>query len=135
MLLLLTSRFIEISRGALATPAVNKQYAELLPNATGEAAQPAADRQQRTGPAIPEVLLMQSNTSGCVILQEHAAQLYVTLHTSSIASSHLSQGYHPCADLCACVLAGNYCQDVQLQKGARYRLSYFYGRLMTLTEG
>ncbi|KAF6250062.1 hypothetical protein COO60DRAFT_1706247 [Scenedesmus sp. NREL 46B-D3] len=57
-------QYIEISRGALATPAVGKQYAELLPNATG-----------------------------------------------------------------------NYCQDVQLQQGARYRLTYFYGRLMTLTEG
>ncbi|WIA21550.1 hypothetical protein OEZ85_000746 [Tetradesmus obliquus] len=56
--------YIEIARGALATPAVNKQYAELLPNATG-----------------------------------------------------------------------NYCQDVQLQQGARYRLTYFYGRLMTKTEG
>lgn len=33
------------------------------------------------------------------------------------------------------MLAGNYCQDVQLQQGARYRLTYFYGRLMTLTEG
>eukprot|EP00878_Enallax_costatus_P005008 GHUV01005267.1.p1 GENE.GHUV01005267.1~~GHUV01005267.1.p1 ORF type:complete len:246 (+),score=37.75 GHUV01005267.1:194-931(+) len=54
------SKYIEIARGALATPAEGKQYGELLPNGTG-----------------------------------------------------------------------NYCQDLQLQKGARYKLSYYYGRLMT----
>lgn len=53
-------RYIEVGRGALATPIEGKQYGELLPNATG-----------------------------------------------------------------------NYCQDIKLQKGAQYRLSYFYGRLMT----
>ena len=53
-------RYIEVARGALATPLEGKQYGELLPNATG-----------------------------------------------------------------------NYCQDVQLQKGAQYRLTYYYGRLMT----
>jgi hypothetical protein len=37
-----THRYIEIARGALATPAVNKQYAELLPNATGVNPQPAS---------------------------------------------------------------------------------------------
>jgi hypothetical protein len=37
LLLLSVCRYIEISRGALATPAVGKQHAELLPNATGEA--------------------------------------------------------------------------------------------------
>jgi hypothetical protein len=37
LLLHCVCRYIEISRGALATPAVGKQHAELLPNATGEA--------------------------------------------------------------------------------------------------
>lgn len=31
--------------------------------------------------------------------------------------------------------AGNYCQDVKLQKGAQYKLSYFYGRLMNFQQG
>jgi hypothetical protein len=31
--------------------------------------------------------------------------------------------------------AGNYCQDVKLQKGAQYKLSYYYGRLMNFQQG
>lgn len=30
---------------------------------------------------------------------------------------------------------GNYCQDVKLQKGAQYKLSYYYGRLMNFQQG
>jgi hypothetical protein len=30
---------------------------------------------------------------------------------------------------------GNYCQDLALQKGAQYKLSYYYGRLMTYAKG
>lgn len=56
--------YIEVGRGALATPIEGKQYGELLPNATG-----------------------------------------------------------------------NYCQDIKLQKGAQYKLSYYYGRLMTFKKG
>lgn len=55
--------YIELGRGNMATPIEGRQYAELLPNATG-----------------------------------------------------------------------NYCQDIKLQKGARYRLSYFYGREMTYNK-
>jgi hypothetical protein len=33
----------------------------------------------------------------------------------------------PCRD----PLSGTYCQDVKLQKGAQYKLSYYYGRLVT----
>ncbi|KAF8069562.1 RANBP1C [Scenedesmus sp. PABB004] len=58
------SKWIEIARGALAKPIEGQQYAELLPNGTG-----------------------------------------------------------------------NYCQELALQKGATYRLSYYYGRLITFTEG
>lgn len=57
-------RYIEVGRGALATPIEGRQYGELLPNATG-----------------------------------------------------------------------NYCQDIKLQKGAQYKLSYYYGRLMTFKKG
>lgn len=56
--------YIEVGRGALATPIEGRQYGELLPNATG-----------------------------------------------------------------------NYCQDIKLQKGAQYKLSYYYGRLMTFKKG
>jgi hypothetical protein len=31
--------------------------------------------------------------------------------------------------------AGNYCQDVAVTKGAQYKLSYYYGRLMTFKKG
>jgi len=27
-----------------------------------------------------------------------------------------------------CIASGNYCQDVKLQKGAQYKLSYYYGK-------
>ncbi|KAF8060103.1 hypothetical protein HT031_005042 [Scenedesmus sp. PABB004] len=56
--------YIEVARGALATPIEGQQYGELLPNATG-----------------------------------------------------------------------NYCQDIRLVKGQTYKLSFYYGRLMTYAKG
>jgi hypothetical protein len=41
--------------------------------------------------------------------------------------SHASMAFGCCA--------GNYCQDVKLQKGAQYKLSYYYGRLMNFQQG
>jgi hypothetical protein len=55
--------YIEVGRGALATPLEGKQYGELLPNGTG-----------------------------------------------------------------------NYCQDLKLMKGAQYKLTFYYGRLMTFSK-
>jgi hypothetical protein len=42
---------------------------------------------------------------------------------------------HPRMTLCLAPpfpgITGNYCQDVTVTKGATYKLSYYYGRLMT----
>jgi len=100
-------RYFEIGRGALATPVEGQQYGELLPNATG------ADR-------------------------------ITTLNAMTTVDDRMSPQFRAQRAQCAqhkllpptfvLLPAGNYCQDIKLQKGAQYRLSYYYGRLMTFKK-